>query len=614
MAEPAAAQDQRGRGQAYTLAFHDAVISQVAEEILGNTLGLTYTIDPEVTGKMSFRIDQRLTRAQLLEAFEAALAANGVVMVRDGSSLSLTPRAKAKTAAGLAVPDGRGPAGGYEVVAETLTYATPSEVGKALQAMGQPDIVVYADDKLGLLLLGGTTRELEAARQTLRVLDQSGLQSSKIRWFELSQTTTQTVSRELQQVLQASGAAGVTLVPLTRLNGILVVARTPRALDEAGEWINRLDVTGKGESQGLWFYRPRSLAAEALASTLEAALGGQSQAAGSQAAAPEPPLGASAPGSRPSQTPSASVPAGPANTSGDSNMRIGVNRESNTLVISAPASTWIQIKKILDQIDRTPDQVLIEASILEVTLGDEFALGVDWSLVSQSGKLTVTSSHNKGGAIGPTFPGFAVTYIDSDIQAAVSALKAVTDVEVVSAPKLMTIDNHTARLKVGDQVPITVQTAQSTTTNGAPLVATTEYRDTGVILDVTPRINGEDQITLDVDQQVSSVAKTTSSGIDSPTIQQRRIQSTLVLKDGATVALGGLISTSKSKGRSGLPIAKDIPLFGAAFRSARVESHRTELIVLITAKIMKDSGSSERLVDDLLADMREIQSRGLVKH
>ncbi len=230
------------------------------------------------------------------------------------------------------------------------------------------------------------------------------------------------------------------------------------------------------------------------------------------------------------------------------------------------------------------------------------------------GKLNVANIANAAGVVAPTFPGFSLTYLDKNIEAAVTALKSLTEVEVISAPKIVAIDNKTAKLEVGDQVPVTVQSSQSTLTPNAPLVASTEYRDTGVILNVTPRIAGDDQVVLDIDQEVSSVAKTTSSGIDSPTIQQRKLQSTLFLKDGSSVALGGLISDNRSKTNSGVPWVKDLPVVGAAFRSTDHSINRTELIVLITAKIMKDTASEQRVMTELVADMKDIQAHGLLPH
>ncbi len=476
--------------------------------------------------------------------------------------------------------------------------------------------MVYTDDKLGLILLAGTPRELEAVQQTLRVLDQGGLQASRIRWFELSQAPAQTVADELEKILQASQAVGIQVVPLKRLNGVLVFARTPEGLDAATRWVAKLDVASKAEASGIWVYHPISVSAESLAATLNVVLGNSPAetsppSASSSPMAPETSIkGASAPAVAASPAPSFA----PAAAAGDeSGVRIGVSRDSNALIISAPPSKWIQIRRMLDEIDRTPDQVLIEAAILEVTLTDQFQFGVDWTVVAANGKLNISNIANNAGVIAPTFPGFSLTYLDKNIQTAVNALKGLTNVEIVSEPKLVTITNHTAKLQVGDQVPITIQSAQSTSTANAPLVTTTAYQDTGVILNVTPRISGDDQIVLDVDQQVSTAGATTSSGIDSPTIQQRHLESTLILKDGAAVALGGLISDSRTEAKTGMPWLQDIPVLGTAFKTTNRKRNRTELIVLMTAKIMRDPTSERRVMDDLLSDMKEIQRRGLLQ-
>ena len=598
----------------YTFAFHEAQVGLIADEILGRALGLTYSVDPDVTAKISLRIEQRLTKAQLLETFESALAANGVAVVRNGDSLLLTSPSKARQTADVHMAGDHQLEGGYEVVAVPLTYATPSEVAKALEAMGRQDLVVYTDDKLGLIVLGGSDKEIDAAQHTLRVLDQSGFQDSRIRWFELNTAPAQTVADELHQILQSAGASGVTVLALRRLNGLLVFARTPKGIDEAGSWIQRLDVQSKEEALGLWVYRPMNLTADALAATLNSVVGGGQGDTNSTPALPsqgpgdpggKAPSSAATP-SQPPPGPGVSLPMGAGA------VRIGVSKESNTLIITATNSEWLQIKRILDEIDRTPDQVLIQASILEVTLTDELQFGVDWSFVGANGKLNIASVANRAGAIAPSFPGLSLTYLDKNIDVAVKALKSLTEVEVISAPKIVTLDNHTAKLEVGDQVPVTVQSSQGTTTPNAPLVVNTEYRDTGVILNVTPRISGEDKVVLDIQQEVSSVAKTTSSGIDSPTIQQRRLQGTLLLNDGAAVPLGGLISRNRSKTNTGVPWAKDLPLIGAAFRSTDHALNRTELIVLITAKIMRGPAAQQKVMSDLLADMKDLQSHGLL--
>ena len=577
----------------------------MADEILGQTLGVSFTIDPAVSGAMSFRIDRRLTQPQLLEAFEAALAAHDLALVRDGESLTLTPRAKAKGSADIRMAgDGRS-RGGYEVIAVPLSYAAPSEVAKAFEAVGPSNSVVYHNDKLGLLLLGGTGQELQAALETVKVFDQSGVQGDKIRWFELAHASAATVAGELERVLQGSGVYGVTVVPLKRLNGLFVFGRTAKTLDEVAQWVGQLDVASRDEAMSLWTYRPRNVSAESLGRTLNSVLSGQASMGVTAVGA------ASAAGEDPTQNAGAQSVSFVA--SGEDPARVGVDAESNTILVSASSARWLQIQKILAEIDRRPSQILIEASILEVTLSDEFRLGVDWSILADAGRVKVTSSADRLGVVGPTFPGFAITYLGDDIRAAVSALGARTAVEVVSAPKIVTLANRTAKLQVGDQVPVAVQSARSSSDPDAPLVVTTEYRSTGIILNVTPRISGEDEVLLEISQEVSSVARTTSSGIDSPTIQQRRMDSTLVLHDGGVVALGGLISSTRNNGASGVPGMKDIPGVGALFRTGSKDERRTELIVLLTARIMRDGASSDAVMSNLLADMREVNARGLLE-
>lgn len=593
--------------EAYTFAFRDADIAQVAEEILGSTLGLTYTIDPSVSGKMSFRVERRMTRPQLLEAFEGALGNSGVVMIRQGESLLLTARANAKASGGVqSATDGVSRAG-YSVVAVPLDFASPSEVAKVLQSVGPASVVLEADDKSGVLLLGGTGREIEAALSTIKVFDRSSLQGARMRWFELSQASAPSIAAEINQILQASGTAGATVVPLRRLNGLIAFARSTGTLDEIGAWIDRLDKSSGEQTSTLWVYHPLNVSAESLAATLASVIPG----GGGYVAAATPQTSSSA-GAPTAATPT--VPALPAGPGGEETIRIGMDRESNALLISASPADRVRIRRVLEEIDVTPSQVLIEASILEVTLSNGMSSGVNWSVLGDSGRLKVVSSSSSTGAVSPTLPGIAVTFIGDDIKAAIDALSEQTTVEIISTPKIVTLNNRTATLQIGDQVPIVIQTAQSNVSPDAPRVVNVEYRDTGVILTVTPRVTGERTVMLTIAQEVSSVAKTTTSGIDSPTIQQRRFESTLMLRDGQAVALGGLISSTRTNGDSGIPYVKDVPLLGRLFKSQSRDQRRTELIVLITARVMRNDEASARVMSDLLADLNEITTRGLIGH
>ncbi|WP_312165808.1 type II secretion system secretin GspD [Phenylobacterium sp.] len=588
----------------YTFAFHEAPTAQVAEEILGE-LGLPYTIDPSVTERISFRIDQRLTRAQLLQAFESVMAANNIALVRDGEALVLTSTARAKSVAGVRTADSGARGVGYEVVAVPLSYAIPSEVAKALEAISDKGQVVYASDKLGLVILGGNGAELQATLETIKVFDQSRLESSKIRWFELSQAPAAQVARELEGMFSAAGAGGVTVVPLKRLNGLIMFGRTTEALEQASQWVFRLDTPTRDAASSLWVYHPQNTSAEALSRTLNAIAMGQQAVAESTMRRP----GVANGDTEATTSTAVSLPLG---DQGEDAVRTAVHKETNTLLVSAPAWQWTRFQRVLSEIDRPQGQLLIEATILEVTLNNEFRLGVDWSVLAASGNLQIASNQNAAGRIGPRYPGFSITFLDTDVQAAINTLSDRTSIEVLSAPKVVTLDNHPARLEVGDQVPIVTQRSQSTETANGPLINSIDYRNSGVILNVTPRISGGNRIVLDVNQEVSAAVKTETSDIDSPTIQQRKLESTLVLTDGGVVALGGLISRTRSRGESGVPGLMDVPGLGALFRTTTRDEKRTELIVLLSARIIRDGAGADRATADLRADMLEIQRRGLL--
>lgn len=597
---------QPTRGETYLFAFQDADIPTVIREVLDG-VNATYTIDPAVTGRMSLRIDQRLTRLQVIEALDAALAVNGVSLVRDNERLLITPTAKARTASGVR-PYREGVRRiGYEIVAVPLAFAQPSEVTKALEAIGGKELLLLPYDRLGLVILGGGGQDLESALETIKVFDQDVFADGKLRWFQLNQAAASTVASELERLFQGSGAAGVTVVPLKRLNGVMVFARSQQALEQARNWVGQLDVADSQGADSLWIYRPRHTSAEALARTLSLIMNGDARA--DETPSPRALTSGGGAPSPETATPAPSIGA-IAMQSREGGARVAVDKESNTLFITGAASDWVKAQKILMEIDRLPSQVLVEASIVEVTLTDDLQFGVDWSVLS--GDFQVTSINNKSGTVAPSSPGGSITFLHGNIEAAVNALGSIANIQIVSAPKIVVLDSKTARLQIGDQVPVVSQSAQSTSNGNAPLINSIDYRSTGVILSVTPRISGDNQIILEVTQEVSSVAKTSTSGIDSPTIQQRKFESALILRSGGVVALGGLINSNITRSNSGVPGLKSIPGVGAIFRSSGRNQSRTELIVLMSAKIIRDEATATAVMSDLFEDMLELQHRGLL--
>jgi general secretion pathway protein D len=245
------------------------------------------------------------------------------------------------------------------------------------------------------------------------------------------------------------------------------------------------------------------------------------------------------------------------------------------------------VQSALVRLDIAPLQVLLEAAVAEVDLTDQLSFGVQFYLRSGPGSQVFRSS-GSASIPAPALPGFNyVLTSGKDISAVLSALDAVSHVNVLSAPEVLVLNNQTATLQVGDQVPISTQSAVSVTAANAPVINSIEYRDTGIILKVTPRANEGGLVMMDVAQEVSDVSATTSSSLNSPTISERKINSTIAVQDGETVALGGLIKDSRSHGRSGIPLLQDIPYLGAAFGDNTESVTRTELLVLITPHVVQ---------------------------
>lgn len=291
-------------------------------------------------------------------------------------------------------------------------------------------------------------------------------------------------------------------------------------------------------------------------------------------------------------------------------VRIIADPVKNALVIYATPNDYREVEAVLKRLDTIPLQVLIEATILEVSLDDELRYGVEWFFNSGDNSFSLSSLAT--GAVGSIFPGFSYALRTGDIRFIVNALESVTNVRVVSSPLLLVLDNQTAALQVGNEVPISTQSSVSTLAPGAPVINSIEYRNTGVILDVTPRVNTGGLVTLELGQEVSDAVLTTSSTLNSPTFEQRRVESTIAVQDGEAIAIGGLIRDRDERTNSGAPLLKDIPLLGFLFGTTANQNTRTELLILLTPRVVGSQEEAQRLTNEIrrrLHGVTELEER-----
>src|SRR5690606_19495784 len=267
------------------------------------------------------------------------------------------------------------------------------------------------------------------------------------------------------------------------------------------------------------------------------------------------------------------------------------------------------IEQAIIALDRPSAQVAIEATIAEVTLTNDLRYGVQFFLKSQDLGLgdddgSIGLFRDVGAAaIDRVLPGFNLLLgPESDPRVIIDALRGVTEVKVLSSPSVVVLDNRTASLLVGDEVPVVTRTAQTIDDPDAPIVNNVEFRNTGVILNVLPRITANGTINLLIEQEISSVAR--GSPALTPTISQRKVNSTVSVASGQTVLLGGLISENQTKGRDGIPILGDAPIIGDLFRTNTNRATRTELIVLIRPQIIRDSLDAQNVAEQMRSQLR----------
>ena len=625
-----------------SLNFPTADVQAVAKAILGDTLHIPFTIDPSLHNQVTVQTPHPIRRQDVLPFFEQALLPASLVLTNHGGSYAIVPSNIARAQAPAVGPTD--PGFGNETI--VLNFVNAEEMRKLLDPL-VPGAISIADPTRNVLVVSGDGVQRKALRDLVAEFDVDWLKGMSFALFVPQRTDARLIAPELEKLLNAPGAqsAGlVRLIAMDRLNGILAITSQPQYLDDVRRFVEVLDREGESAERRVFVYHVQNSRAADLAKVLNAAFG-HGGSSGSQSDTDATSLTDHTPPS-PSSVPPPPGQGGfvyngqanpvngrpnPAQTSleGDSSARsapgggggaggasITADEANNAIVVFATPRDYALIADALAKLDVPPLQVMIDASISEVTLNHNLQYGIQWAF--QAGRLggalsqgtqTVTTNPTTGATTvtnpGPlqNFPGLSFLYQGNGVSATLNALATVTDVTVLSAPKLVVLNNHTATIEVGDQVPISTGSATSTLTSGAPIVNSIEYRDTGIILKVTPRVNSGGLVLLDIAQEVSNVIPPASSQTSvqdtSPTISQRKIATSVAVQDGETIALGGLISNQVSKGRSTVPLLGNIPVLGHLFGDTTGGLLRTELVVLLTPHVVRTPVDADAITREL---------------
>jgi general secretion pathway protein D len=649
-------------GTATGLKFEEAPLADVLGLVLRDIAKVDYVVHPPISGTITLSTQGEVSADQAMLLLEAGLQANGLLLVRDprGTYHVGRPEALKNIAPAVRQAAGNGPLPpGYGAVIVPLKFIGAGEMAAILKPLAPPEAIVRVDTVRNLLVLVGTRTQAEGWLDIVSTFDVDLLNGMSVGVFPLKYVSTQEVEVALRLLnagtvagTQAGNAAAPTaatggaaaarpsdqsattvlaasfplfgalrVIPMQRINSVMVV--TPRAayLEEARRWIEKLDQPGGNSSEPqLFTYSVQNGNAKHLADVLNGLFGvstsGSTQVQSSGVAPGLQPsmvstsgFGGAGLGATTARPGGASAVQGTGLTSLTLNtgLRVIADEINNVVLVFGHKKEFEKIEITLKRLDIPPTQVLIEASIVEVTLTDDLKYGLQWVFSDPArGGLSGlgTLSTATGAVFGSTPAGFSYSLSNSvgDVRAVINALADKSLVKVISSPSLMVLDNHTASIVVGNQQPVRVG---ETITAGGNVSNNIQYKDTGVGLAVTPSVNAGNMVTMQLNQTVTDVGQ-----VDAATGQrsflQRQFSSKVAVRSGETLVLGGLIRDNSVTGKSGVPILQDLPIVGSLFSANTTNVNRTELLVMITPRVVRTEQDVGRVGRELKDKMKTL--------
>ena len=678
-----------GEGQ-ITLNFENMPIQAAVQQILGGLLQENYTIAPTVTGTVTFSTAKPISAEQAMPILEMLLAWTNNTLVRKEGRYEVVPIKDA--VAGNLSPRITPPniAQGYEVRAFPLQYISATEMQKVLKPYAKADAILSADNARSLIVMAGTAAELENYQRTIEVFDVDWLKGMSVGVYGLRNMDVTKIMPELDKIFGTTGDSPLAglfrFVPMETTNSVIVITPQRRYLDQAEQWLYRLDV-GVGENgTQLYVYNVKNAKAVELSDHLNAiftgqasnrgaygggnvapglrpvtigALGGSGGGVGGMNAGlsgsrlgsttsgtyagqnrPGTTTGTTATGGSATTTTGTGAPVGGAGGKQETDIRITPIEENNQLLVMATPGEWDSILAAIKRLDIPQLQVQLEVKILEVTLSGDLQFGLQWYLAGLIGTGTGSAqangnynytyppgsnnipdftgnSHDRHrtslgatGNVGPTNNGgFFYSFLNKNLEVAINALQTNGQARTLSAPSMVVLNNQEAQINVGTQIPV-VQTyynglnvAPTTGTNNAlgtsaygGTTGSVQYLNTGVVLDVKPRVNPGGLVYLEVQQEVSN-PEAAPAGTNPP-IDQRQLSTQVAVQSGRTVLLGGLIRDLGTVSDTGVPVLSSIPVLGRLFGNTTRSSTRTELIVLITPQVINNPEDADRVTEE----------------
>jgi general secretion pathway protein D len=632
----------RPGGAPIALAIDGANLTAFIDEVFANQLGFSIEVEQAVRDKqdlVSLRLVDPEPPNRLYAIAEEVLKRYGVAVVEEQGRLRFTAESGAVVEApqlltGRALPEV--PAGQRPIfVFMPLDVADPARISAQVRTLhgsgGPAGLQVTELNDNNALLLSGPPALVNSAMEAVQLLDRTGLREKRSLRISPLYLSVDVLAKELRELLSGQGftfrstpgsGGALTFVPVASANALVVFSESDAALEAVAQWAETLDQPADdgGTQAGAYIYQVRHTTAESLRITMEALIGGTPSggvAGGDGVAAGQ--------GSRSVQGGNGFDEVGNSVTSGGGagsarggaqasvsvapdGSRIVVDPQRNAIIFQGEASRWRTLQSVLARLDQPARQVLVEVTVAEVTLTDEFSHGVEWAL-REAG---ISDFGGSLGAYTGTVPARGVVWrpisSSGQVRAVMNLFQNSTRVNILSTPRLMVRSGESASIDVGTEVPILTSQATAPDLGGVTpsILQQVQYRKTGVLLEIKPVVHSSQRVDLSVSQEVSEAQQTESSTISSPSIFSRRLQTSMSVSDGEATLMGGLISNTTTTGGTEIPGLGRVPVVGELFRSRSRTGNRTELMVLITPYVIEDAAQARQITEALRARLGEI--------
>lgn len=575
--------------------YNNLPIPAFINEVYGNQLGLNYVIQPalqkapdlvtlRVSGQMNEKDFYVLSTKTLMRYGVVTYMSDGVLIFDYSSDTNDDSAPILMT--GNALPEV--PAGNRPVffIYPLKTVKTPQVRTILYKLFSRSGAKIEEDIERNALIISGKEQQVRSIIEATKLLDTPSmkgmssiiLQPAVNSPAELADTLTEILTKEGFAVQERSGGAPIKLLPLTSVGQLVVFASSEETLDHIVEWAKKLEKEREEDVEnGLFHYQVQSTQASHIVELLnQLGVGGQN-----------------------------SAPSADGQRSRVSTGRYAVDEQLNTILFSGSGKDWMTALKMIKRLDRPAPSVMIEVILAEVSLEEKEESAIEWFLDRAVGAYDAVASTS--GALGVTGGGLSLNFSRGDqTRAALNFLYENSRSKIRSRPRVMVKSGQEASIDVGDRVPTITSNVQSTNSSNAQVVQQVTYQDTGVLLDIKPTVHATGFVDIEISQELSEAISTSSSSINSPTIRTRNLTTTLTLRDGGSVLIGGLIRSNDGDGQVGVPVLGKLPGIGRLFRGDNMEQTRTELMVMIIPYILNSPEEAESLVDELQIERMRI--------